>query len=119
MAEGHDASAFEKDYCVICKLGFENKEPVRVSKKGMLTIMECCEKHGRDDLYTYLTECLCADPVAVLVHSDCHRNFTDKKRPGPKSDAEDGVETPSTKRWRSSTASTGMLIVFCVLHPPL
>ena len=34
-------------------VGLENKEPVRVSKKGMLTIMECCEKHGRDDLYTY------------------------------------------------------------------
>ena len=78
MAEGHDASAFEKEHCVICKLGFENKEPVHVSKKGMLTIMKCCEKHGRDDLYTYL--CQSADPVAVLVRSDCRRNFIDKKR---------------------------------------
>ena len=118
MAEVHDASAFKKDHCVICKLGFENKEPVRVSKKGMLTIMECCEKHGRDDFYTYL--CQSADPVAVLVCSDCRRNFTDKKRPGPISDAADGAEMPSTKRLRSSTApSTGRLIVFCVLHPPL
>ena len=79
MAEDHDASAFEKDHCVICKLGFENKEPVCLSKKGMLTIMECCEKHGRDDLYTYLTECQSADPVAVLVHSDCRINFRQEK----------------------------------------
>ena len=89
---------------VICKLGFEIKEPVRVSKKGMLTIMECCEKHGRDDLYTYLTECQSADPVAVLVHSDTAVEISDKKRPGPKCDAADGVETPSTKRLQSSTA---------------
>ena len=101
-------------------VGFENKQPVRVSKKGMLTIMECCEQHGRDDLYTYLTEYQSANPVAVLVHSDCRRNFTDKKRLGTKSNAVDGVETPSTKRMQSSTApSTGRLIVFCVLHPPL
>ena len=51
------------------------------------------------------TECQSADPVAVLVHSDWRRNFTDKKkRPGPKSDAADSVGTPSTKRLRSSTA---------------
>ena len=41
--------------------------------------MECYEKHGRDDFYTYLTECQSANPVAVLVHSDCRRNLTDKK----------------------------------------
>ena len=30
----------------ITVLGFDNKEPVCASKKGMLTIMECNEKHG-------------------------------------------------------------------------
>lgn len=103
MAEGHLASAFKKDHCVICKLNFENEEPVHVTKKGMLTIIECCEKHGKDDLYTYLNECISTNPVeTVLVHSDCRRNFTDKKRPGFQSPVV-ADEIPSAKRLRSST----------------
>ena len=44
MAEGHDASAFEKDHCVICKLGFGNKEPVRVFKYGIWSVMRNMEE---------------------------------------------------------------------------
>ena len=104
MTEGHLATAFKKDHCVICKLNFENEEPVHVTKKGILTIMECCEKHGKDDLYTYLNECISTNPIeTVLVHSDCRRNFTDKKRPGFQNlVAVD--EIPSAKILRSSTA---------------
>ncbi len=41
MAEGHDASTFKKDHCVIFVyiiiiIDFANKKPVHVSKKGML-----------------------------------------------------------------------------------
>ncbi len=69
------------------------------------TIMESCTKHRRDDLYTFLAECQNSDPLeAVLVHSDCHRNFTDKKRQGPENDVAHGDEPPSTKRLRSGTA---------------
>ena len=112
MAEGHLASAFKKDHCVICKLNFENEELVRVTKKGMLTIIECCEKHGKDDLYTYLNECTSTNPV--LVHSDCRRNFTNKKRPGLQSPVAVD-EIPSAKRLRSSTAP-GRMIVCSVLN---
>ena len=88
---------------MICKLNFENEEPVHVTKKGMLTIIECCEKHGKDDLYTYLNECISTNPVeTVLVHSDCRRNFTDKKRPGFQSPVV-ADEIPSAKRLWSST----------------
>ena len=38
----------------------------------------------------------------VLVHSDCRRNFTDKKRPGFQSPVV-ADEIPSAKRLRSST----------------
>ena len=104
MDEGHLASIFKKDHCVICKLNFENEEPVHVTKKGMLTIIECCEKHERNDLCAYLNECISTNPIeTVLVHSGCRRNFTDKKRPG----LQDPVtidKIPSAKRLRSSTA---------------
>jgi len=51
MTEEDFASIFKKDHCVICNLGFKNKEPVCVTKKRILTIVECCEKHGRGDLH--------------------------------------------------------------------
>ena len=54
VTEKHFASEFKKDHCVICKLDFENNESFCVTKKGMLTIVNCCEKHGKDDLYTYV-----------------------------------------------------------------
>ena len=80
MAERHLASAFKKDCCVICKLGFENVEPVHVTKKGILTLINYSDKHGRDDLHTYLNQFISTDPVeAVLVHPNCYRDFTDKK----------------------------------------
>ena len=106
MAEGPFSGAFKKDCCVICLLDFKTKEPVHLTKKGMLTIIECCEKHGREDLYAYLNSCISTDPVeTVLVHSDCRRNFTDRKRPGILScTATDDAEIPKLKRLRSSTA---------------
>ena len=68
-------------------------------------IIECCEKHGKteDDLYTYLNKCISTNPVeTVLVHSDCCRNFTDKKRSGFQSPVV-ADEIPSAKRLRSRT----------------
>jgi len=103
MAEKHLVGEFKKDHCVICKLGFENEESVHVTKKGITAIINCCEKHGRGDLYAYLNGCKNADPVeTVLVHSNCRRNFTDKKRPGLKTSFE--AEFPATKKLRSNTA---------------
>jgi hypothetical protein len=43
---------------VICKLGFENVEPVHVTRKGILTFISYSEKHGRDDIRTYLNQCI-------------------------------------------------------------
>ena len=71
MNEGHFTSKFKKDYCVICNLGNKNTEPVCVAKKGILNIIECCEKHVRGDFHTYLNKCISADPAeTVLVHSE-------------------------------------------------
>ena len=51
-----------------------------MTKKGILTLINYSEKHGRDDLHTYLNQCISTDPVeAVLVHPNCHRDFTEKK----------------------------------------
>ena len=106
MAEGHLASsAFKKDYCVICKLGFENAKPVYVTKKGISTLIDYSEKRGRDDLHTYLNQCISADPIeSVLVHPNCRRDFTDEKRLGLHGHILDG-EVPCAKRLRSSFLS--------------
>ena len=54
-----------------------------MTKKGILTLINCSEKYGRDDLHTYLNQCISINPVeAVLVHPNCCRDFTDKKRLG-------------------------------------
>ena len=103
MAEGHLTSAFKKDCCVLCKLGFENAEPVHVTRKGILTLINYSEKRGRDELHTYLNQCISGDPIeAVLVHPNCRRDFTDKKRIQLHSDVED-LEIPGAKRLRSSS----------------
>ena len=44
-----------------------------------------------------------SDPFkTVLVYSNCHRNFTDKKKPGLKTSVE--TEFPTIKKSRSNTA---------------
>ena len=105
MVEGHLASAFKKDHCLICKLNFENEEPVHVTKRGMLTIIECCENMEKMTfIRTYLNECINTNPVeTVLVHSDCRRNFTYKKRPGFQNPIV-ANKIPSAKRLWSSRA---------------
>ena len=104
MAERHlsDGGIFLEDSCVICKLGFHNEKPVKVTEKGMLSLISYSEKRGKPELYTYLTECVSKTPIGtVLVHQNCRRDFTDPKR-GVRmcSNAED--QLPSSKRLRSS-----------------
>ena len=50
MAEGHysEVNSFQRGCCVICKQGFEDENPVAVSKKGVLTLISFSEKHGRE-----------------------------------------------------------------------
>ena len=102
MAEQHpiqDVSICLEESCVICKLGFDNEKPVKVTKKGMLSLISYSEKRGKSELHTYLTECVSKTPIGtVLVHQDCRRDFTDSKR-GFCSSSED---QPSAKRLRSS-----------------
>ena len=104
MAERHlsDGGIFLEDSCVICKLGFHNEKPVKVTEKGMLSLISYSEKRGKPELHTYLTECVSKTPIGtVLVHQNCRRDFTDPKR-GVRmcSNAED--QLPSSKRLRSS-----------------
>ena len=77
--ESDEVNPFKKDCCVICKQGFEDENPVTVSKKGVLTLISFSEKRGRVDLTTYLNECIRTAPIdTVLVHKTCRRNFTDQ-----------------------------------------
>lgn len=101
MAEVQVATPFQKDCCVICKLGFEDENPVHMTKKGILTLIDYSAMHGRDDLHTYLNECIGTDPIeAVVVHSKCCRLFTDKRRLDLCSSDAKG---PSPKQLRSSS----------------
>ena len=81
MAERHpseDGGMFLEDSCVICKLGFHNEKPVKVTEKGMLSLISCSKKRGKPELHTYLTECVKKTPIGmVLVHQNCRRDFTD------------------------------------------
>ena len=125
MAEGHLASAFKMDCSIICKLGFENVETVHVTKKEILTLINYSEKHGRDDLHTYLNQNMSTDPIeAVLVHPNCHRDFIDKKRLGFHSHVLD-VEVPSVKRlqfsllpfnWKEGCMFCGKSAIFDTQH---
>ena len=61
MAERYFAS-FKKDCCVLCKLSFDNENPVHVTKKGIFILIGYSEKRGRDDLLSYLNQCVITDP---------------------------------------------------------
>ena len=37
-----------------------------MSKKGVLFMMNSCEKHGRDDIYAYLNDCINAKCFSTL-----------------------------------------------------
>ena len=103
MAEGDCkvTSNIQEDCCVLCNLGFEDEKSVCVSHKGILTLINFCEKRGRLDLVTYLTESINKIPMkTVLVHKECRRNFTDIKR-GFNSRVTD-IEAPCAKRLRSN-----------------
>ena len=45
MAEEHQgcSNQFQKDCCVICKLGFKDEKGITVSRKGILTIIKYSE----------------------------------------------------------------------------
>ena len=94
-------SNIQEDCCVICNQGFEDEIAVRVSHKGILTLINFSEKHGQLDLMTYLTEIINKTPQkTVLVHKKCRRNFTDLKR-GFNNRVTD-AEAPCAKRLRSN-----------------
>ena len=47
----------------------------------MLSLISCSKKCGTTELHMYLTECVKKTPIGmVLVHQNCHRDFTDSKR---------------------------------------
>ena len=49
MAERHpseDVGIFLEDSCLICKLGFHNEKPVKVTEKGMLSLSVVAKNVG-------------------------------------------------------------------------
>jgi len=77
MAENCTPNKYQEDCCVICQLGFVREKPVTVARKGILTLIKCSEEHGRNELTESLSRCLNSTPnKSVLVHKNCHRDFT-------------------------------------------
>ena len=48
---------------MVCNHSFEDEEPIYVSHKGVVTIINFGEKHGKLDLMSYLTECFSKTPM--------------------------------------------------------
>ena len=66
--------------CTICCQGFSSDEPsVRVSNKGLNTLVQFAELHSNFALKDHFTRKL-EQSIPVLVHKNCRRDFTDKKR---------------------------------------
>ena len=92
---------YQEICCVICKLGFEDEEPITVTKKSISTLIKYSEMHGCSDLGAYLIKRVGMTPVGTaLVHKKCCRNFTDKKRAMQNSVKD--IEVPCAKKLRSS-----------------
>ena len=65
MAEGDHCditSNILEGCCVICNLGYEDVKSVSVSQKGMLALINFCEKRGQLDLMT----CSITGSVSIL-----------------------------------------------------
>ena len=58
MAEGRFRDCYE-----VCNHSFEDEEPISVSRKGVVTIINFTEKRGKLDLMSYLTECISKTPM--------------------------------------------------------
>ena len=85
---------FCPEKCVICLEGFEPSKPeVNVFKKGLSTLMRISRKRGKNHLLRHLKITRELNGK-VLVHSDCRRKFTDKRKKRPSNDCR--------KRLRSS-----------------
>ena len=103
MAE--EVGQLQENCCVICKLGFTNDRPLKVSKKGILSLISCSESRGCSELHAYLTESINKTPIdKILVHKNCRRDFTNHKRIIHCNDTKDD-QFPQAKRLRSSDLS--------------
>ena len=78
---------------------FEDEEPIPVSRKGVVTIINFSEKRGKLDLMSYLTECISKTPMKkVLAHKKCCRDFTDIKEGFKSYESSPDVKVPCPKR---------------------
>lgn len=103
MAEGNLSSCFCEEHCVICCQGFKTESSIKVSQKGLMTLISYSEKRGKTDLCNYLTKCMKTTPERkVLVHTKCRRDFTDAKRVIRK-DPSPGPSKPPTKKLQSDS----------------
>lgn len=98
-----DAFCVDEEYCVICQKGFETEKSIKVSEKGLLSLILYSEKRGKLNLHKYLKECMSVVPKRkVLVHGKCRRDFTDAKRVIPRAPSPIPSE-PTAKRLRSDS----------------
>ncbi len=98
-----DTFDVSEENCIICQKGFETERSIKVSEKGLQSLILYSEKHGKLNLHKYLKEFMSVVPNRkLLVHGKCRRDFTDAKRVtirGPSSITSE----PTTKRLRSDS----------------
>lgn len=92
-------SQFSGKVCVICRKSFEDSvsnDEVRVSAKGLRTLISFCEISPDTDLLNYLI----TDPTEVNVHEKCRKRFTDKRKT-EKSQPNSRSVSPELKKCKS------------------
>lgn len=100
-------SSFHEDACVLslfnmCKYGDGETPLVKVTKKGLETLIEFSQKRSCIQLTDYLKRQHNIKPGGkISIHKDCRRDFTDKKRTSSiNTEAPD--DSPCSKRMRSN-----------------
>lgn len=94
------------DHCPICKSSLSNGPTTKLYQKGYNTLLEFSKLHDDTQLTEYLLSC--SDPV--IVHQECRKSYTNKRRYELKqkhlSDEQSGCGPSSSKKTLRSTTSS-------------
>ncbi len=66
-----DALCVNEEYCIICQKGFESERSIKVTEKGLQSLILYSENRRKLNLHQYLKEYMSAVPNRkVLVHGN-------------------------------------------------
>ena len=69
----------DENRCIFCKVNFDEEKATVVYPKGLATIQRTAKKNNDVDLLAEIDE-KTSSGVAILVHTDCRKRFTDKRK---------------------------------------